>query len=81
MPAPGPSFTVTVLPLHPFSPNCLHMPTIGATIQLFATSRDKNGLVVSTTFTWTTDNAAIATVNSSKGLVTAVASGICNIKA
>jgi uncharacterized protein YjdB len=81
MPAPGPSTSVVIRPLHPFSPNCLHMPTAGSTIQLFATALDSNGLIVSTTFTWSSDNAGVATVNSSTGVVTGVASGICNIQA
>jgi hypothetical protein len=80
MPAPGPSTSVVIRPLHPLSPNCLHMPTAGSTIQLFATALDANGLIVSTTFTWSSDNAGVATVNSSTGVVTGVASGICNIQ-
>jgi hypothetical protein len=32
---PGPSSTVTIRPLHPSLPNCLHMPTAGSTIHCF----------------------------------------------
>src|SRR4029077_881664 len=49
--------------------------------QLFATAFDQDGLIVSTTFTWTSDSPAVATVNSSTGLVTGVGPGICNIQA
>jgi hypothetical protein len=77
---PGPSSTVTVRPLHPFSPNCLHMPTAGSTIQLFASALDSNGVIVPTSFTWSSDNGGVATVNGS-GLVTGAANGICTIKA
>ena len=56
------------------------MPTVGSTVQLFATAFDSNGLIVSTSFTWSSDNTGVATVNSS-GLVTGVANGICNIQA
>ena len=70
--------SVSVRPLHPFSPNCLHMPTVGATIQLFAFALDQDNLPISPGFTWTTDNAGVATVNGS-GLVTGIANGICTI--
>ena len=77
---PGPSSSVVVRPLHPFSANSLHMPTAGSQIQLFATALDRDGVVVSTSFTWSSDNASVATVNGS-GLVTGVATGICKIQA
>lgn len=76
-----PSNTVTIRPLHPLSPNCLHRPTAGATIQLFAFAFDGNGVLISPiTFTWTSSDAGVATVDSN-GLVTGVANGICVIKA
>jgi hypothetical protein len=77
---PGPSSTVSIRPLHPSGPNVLHMPTAGSTVQLVATAFDSSGLIVSTSFTWSSDNTGVATVNSS-GLVTGVANGICNIQA
>src|SRR5258705_3919260 len=75
----GPSKRVTVRPQNPFSPNSLHMPVAGSfTIQLFANAYDQDNLPINPGFTWATDNASIATVSSS-GLVTSVATGICNI--
>src|SRR6267142_1764819 len=76
----GPSKRVTVRPLHPFSPNCLHMPTVGSNIQLFAQAYDQDDLPTTPGINWSTTDAGVATVSGS-GLVTAVASGICNIKA
>jgi len=76
----GPSKRVTVRPLHPFSPNCPHMPTVASTIQLFAQAYDQNDLPINPGLTWSTTDAGVATVNGS-GLVTGVANGICNIKA
>jgi len=78
---PGPSSTVSIRPLHPSGPNVLHMPTAGSTVRLVATAFDNSGLIVSTSFTWSSDNASVATVNSGTGLVTGVANGICNIQA
>jgi hypothetical protein len=57
------------------------MPTAGSTVQLVATAFDNSGLIVSTSFTWSSDNTGVATVNSGTGLVTGVANGICNIQA
>jgi Bacterial Ig-like domain (group 2) len=68
-------------PAPPFFAELPAYPTAGSTIQLFATALDSNGLIVSTTFTWSSDNAGVVTVNSSTGVVTGVASGICNIQA
>jgi hypothetical protein len=56
------------------------MPTVGATIQLYAFAWDQNGGAVSTSFSWSTTNSGVATVNGS-GLVTGAATGICSIKA
>ncbi len=55
----GTSKRVTVRPNHPFSPNCLHMPTAGSTIQLFANAYDQDDLPISPGCTWTTDNAGM----------------------
>lgn len=55
---------------------------IGSTYQAEATGFDENGLVFpSAVWTWTTSNAAIATVNASTGLITPVAAGTCDITA
>jgi uncharacterized protein YjdB/plastocyanin len=57
------------------------LATLGATVQLSATAKDAGGTdVAGATFAWTSDNTAIATVNSS-GLVTAVAGGTTNVHA
>jgi hypothetical protein len=76
-----PSSTVVVRPLHPLSPNCLHMPTVGSTVQLFAFAYDVNGVLTSPmNFTWSSLDASVATVSNS-GLVTGIANGITTIKA
>jgi len=76
----GISATCVVRPLHPLSPNCLHIGTVGGTLQLFAQAYDIKGIPIAPGFNWSSDNASVATVNSS-GLVTGVANGICNIQA
>jgi competence protein ComEC len=72
-PAAGPIATVTVSPTS-------SSIAIGATQQLTATARDANGNAVSTTFTWTTSNAALATVSAS-GLATGIAAGSATVRA
>lgn len=52
----------------------------GATQQFSATARDANGVIVTTTFTWSSSNAAVATVNNS-GLASAIAAGSATITA
>jgi uncharacterized protein YjdB len=55
--------------------------SIGNTLQLVANAQNINGdNVNSTNYTWSSDNASIATVSAS-GLVTAVANGVANITA
>lgn len=61
----GPVATVVVTP----SPAAV---TVGATVQLTARAADSAGNAASTTFAWTTSNAAAATVDST-GLVRGVA--------
>lgn len=53
---------------------------IGATVQLTATARDNKGNVIATTFTWTSSNAAVATVTAT-GLVTGISAGSVSIRA
>lgn len=53
---------------------------IGATVQLTATPRDEAGNPVSATVTWSSDNTAVATVNST-GLVTATGLGTAKVRA
>lgn len=71
---PGPVATVTVSPT-------TATVNVGATTTLTATARDANGTVVpSAPITWSTSNAAVATV-SSGGVVTGVAVGNATITA
>lgn len=71
LPPPGAPATVTVLPASvSLSP--------GATTQLSATAKDTLGQPTSTTFTWTSINPGVATVNGS-GLVTAVGAGTTGV--
>ena len=54
---------------------------MGSTVQLTATAKDTNGGTVSgTTFTWSSDDTNVATVDNS-GLVSAVATGTATITA
>lgn len=53
---------------------------VGATQQYSATAKDANGATVSTTYTWTSSNTAVATVDGS-GLATAVSAGSATITA
>jgi len=70
---PGPATSVTV------SPGTATMAP-GETRQFSATARDANGQVTQTTFTYSSTNTGVATVNAS-GLVTAVANGSTSIVA
>ncbi len=53
---------------------------VGSTTQLTATAYTSTGDPVAVTFTWASDNAAVATVDAS-GLVTGVSAGTTNISA
>jgi len=54
----------------------------GATVQFTAVAKDASGeTVTGQTFAWTSSDAAVATVNSATGLVTAGASGVATITA
>ena len=53
---------------------------VGATVQLTATPKDEAGNPVSATVTWSSDNTAVVTVNSS-GLVTATGLGTAKVRA
>src|SRR3989344_6473014 len=55
--------------------------TIGNGIQLNATGRDQFGLPMSAIILYSSRNSSIATVNTTTGLVTAVALGQTNITA
>jgi hypothetical protein len=56
--------------------------SIGATRQLTATARTAAGAAISgTSFTWASTNPDVATVNTSGGLVTAVANGATSVTA
>lgn len=67
LPPPGPAFTVTVTPASvQIAP--------GATVQLAAAAKDSLGQPTTTTFTWSSLNTAVATVDGT-GLVTGVGAG------
>lgn len=65
------------------SPNTFQLETGGLTLTATATAYDTSGRVMSPqpTFTWSSLNTGIATVNSSTGVVTSVAPGTATIKA
>ena len=69
----GPPATVSV------APDSTRI-AVGATVTFGATAKDGSGNVTSTTFTWSTGDASIATVNAS-GMATAVALGTTTITA
>lgn len=77
--------TVTVLPVPVASVSVSPIGAsleIGANITLTATARDAGAHpLVGRTITWTSDAPAIATVDPSSGLVTAIAVGTANITA
>jgi beta-lactamase superfamily II metal-dependent hydrolase len=71
--APGPVVTVTVTP-------ATAGIVAGATQAFSASAVDSNGTSVSTTYTWTTSNTSIASVNVS-GVVTGLAAGTVAVRA
>jgi len=71
--------TVASVSVSPANPT---LTGYGATQALVATARDASNDVVSgVTFTWSTGNAAVATVNAASGLVTGVHVGTATITA
>jgi uncharacterized protein YjdB len=78
--------SITVSGIVPVATTVTVAPTsasivVGATTTLQATVKDQNGIVMTgQTVTWSTNNAAAATVNSS-GVVTGVAAGTATITA
>lgn len=70
---PGPPATATVTP-------ATASILVGATQAFSASAVDANGTSVSTTYTWTSSNTAVATVNAS-GVATGVAAGTVVIRA
>lgn len=52
---------------------------VATTKQLAATTIDQNGAPIVATLTWTSSNPAVASVNATSGLVTAVAPGVATI--
>jgi len=76
-PPPEPPRATTVI----ISPPRAELTALGETLQLAAQVRDQNGQAMSgVTVTWSTGNAAVATVDAS-GLVTAVGDGTATISA
>lgn len=73
-PVAGPVSSVTVSPLTTsVSP--------GLTTAFNATAKDANGVIASTTFTWSSSDLSVATVNASTGVATGVAIGTATITA
>jgi hypothetical protein len=64
----------------PFSPNWNHIPAIGGTLQLTAVEWVGGVVRGGATWTYSSDNTGVCTVNSS-GLVTGTGVGACNITA
>lgn len=73
IPAAGP---ITVVVVSPDSANV----AVAGSAQYAATAKDANGTVVGTTFTWSSSNTAVASVDGN-GLVTGVATGTAQIRA
>jgi DNA/RNA endonuclease G (NUC1) len=73
LPSAGPAVTVTITPASATL-------TPGSTRQFSATARDSIGQITATTFTWTSLDSAVATVNAT-GLVSGVAVGQARIVA
>ena len=77
-PPPPPTPVATTITVTPSSHT---LGSIGATVQLTATVKDKNNNTMSgQTVTWTSGNMAVATVNA-QGLVTAASNGTAQITA
>ena len=64
------------------APDTATLVALGNTKAFTATAKDASGNVVAgETFTWTTSNAAFATVNAASGVATAVGDGVATITA
>ncbi len=72
---PGAVASVTV------TPGAVTLTAAGAVQQFAAEARDAEGTLLSETFTWSTDDAAVATVDPATGLATAGATGVATIMA
>ncbi len=73
----GPAVVATVA----VSPATLAWDALGETATLAAEARDRHGNVVAATFTWSSYDAAVATVEPVSGLVTATGNGTANVRA
>ena len=60
------------------SPPDVTLEALGATSQLEASARDRNGNVISASFSWGSSNTAVVTVDSN-GLVSAVSNGMATV--
>jgi uncharacterized protein YjdB len=63
------------------TPGSATLVTVGGTQPFEAVARDADGEVVDATFTWTSDNGAVATVDGASGVATARATGATTITA
>ena len=71
--------TITTINVTPVNP----LIAFGTTKQFVATGVDQNGAVLTTqpTFTWTSSDTAVGTVDANTGMFTAIAAGITTITA
>lgn len=75
-PPPPPAPSISFSGRTPFDPA---LP-VGFQDQLFATLRDGDGAVVTTTFTWTTETPDVASIDAD-GVMTALAAGTATVRA
>ncbi len=69
----GPTVLIVVLP------GAATIDALGATQQFTAIAFDAQGRIVTSSFVWTTSNPAIASINASSGIATAVATGTVTV--
>lgn len=62
------------------TPDPISMVLGGATVQMAAVVKNAAGTTIPNTIVWSSDNTGVATVNSSTGVVTSVAAGVCKIR-
>jgi uncharacterized protein YjdB len=73
----GPPVVATVS----VTPGSATLEALGASATFAAEARDRNGVVVPVALTWSSADAAVATVDAATGVVTAIANGTASITA